>query len=167
MSFISTTALPSPLFYISPHVNEWSIFKARWAQPQGIWHTGSNLDCCFAWAVTKTIPLPPGPSIVPLQQAKTTLGNPLKCLFGPVAGALHLTDMMRKGKWHRCWLSRMGFEFLGVCPVTAPQWGHREREGGCKGCILLSLAPPSSSLRSIPEAGMHALHILWHTNPQV
>lgn len=48
--------------------------------------------------MTKIIPLPPGPSIVPLQRAEPTLGNPLKCLFGPVAGDLHLTDMMRKGK---------------------------------------------------------------------
>lgn len=96
------TDLSSPLFYISPRGNKQSIFRARWAQPQGIWHAGYNAVCHVGWAVTKIIPLLPGPSSVPLQRAKPTLGNPLKCLFGPVAGALHHTDMTRKGKQHLC-----------------------------------------------------------------
>lgn len=69
---------------------------------EGIWQAGYCVLCLVGWAVTKVIPLPPGPSIVPLQRAEPTLGNPLKCLFGPVAGDLHLTDMMRKGKRLLC-----------------------------------------------------------------
>lgn len=95
LSFIPSANLPFSLLYISAQVYQ--------IIPPGHSHSrsGCNLVCCTGWAVTKTITLPLGPSIAPLQQAKPTLGNPLKCLFGPVAGALHLTDTMRKGKWHQ------------------------------------------------------------------
>lgn len=130
-----------PSFYISPWLNKWSIFRLHWAWPQGTWYSGYDVVCLLGWAVTKIIPLPSGPSIVPLHQAKPTLGNPLKCLFGPVDGALHLTDMMRKGKRHLCWLSLTDFDSLGVQPVAFLQWWHW---GGSKGASHpLATAPPT------------------------
>lgn len=92
--------------------------------------------CHAGWAVTKIIPLPPGRSIVPLQRAEPTLGNPLKCLFGPVAGDPHLTDTMRKGKRHPCRLSPLGLSIYGCGPWLLPVVALDQQER-CKGCPVL------------------------------
>lgn len=142
-----------------------SILRAQGAWPQGIWHTGYDVLCHVGWAVTKIIPLPPGPSIVPLQRAEPTLGSPLKCLFGPVAGDLHLTDMMRKGKGTCAdcllWVCISVSVARGFSPVLA--LGKQE---GCRGCPPCAPQPQLCSTRHRSSPGVPGLLCQAKTEPR-
>lgn len=141
--------LHSPTLVSHPHyfTSHLKLARGPSSEHAGHGHRGSGMLyvlCHVGRAVTKIIPLPPGPSIVPLQQAEPTLGNPLKCLFGPVAGDPHLTDMMRKGKRHLCQLSRMGLNIYGCDPWLLPSGGTGE-VGGMQRLSFLCLTTPAAA----------------------